>query len=239
MRVRQKTRIGVYGRKTRDLQRRMTYEAFKMTFKTGNVYKYLGDRHSIDPNINDLGNITFSEVNDRAYDKESYPIYIGMEPMSENAMDLSQYGIINPMGDDITIRVHVNDFECLGRPIIVGDAIEIPFYRDGECREAFFEVSDVDDKPSYEKYYYTVTIHPMNDSRKTREIDLDRSNEDVFSDVMQEADEKYEEEVPFEGLDEGLVDGEFTPPSEPVDYRNKKQKSFLDDPFYDFTHEDK
>lgn len=235
-RVREKSRIGVYGDKTRNMQRQVSYEAFQLTFKTANVYRYLGSRVNVTPDINDVQTIIFSEVPDRAYDDRSVEIHIGMEPLNENMMDFSQYGIINPMGNEIRVRVHVNDFHCLGRAIIVGDALEIPFFRK-DCDRALFEVTDVDDKPSYEKFYYTVSITPMEDSRSTREVTKDRSNQSIMDDMRDSLDERTDQDVPFEGLDDGLIDSEFTPPTEEVDYRNKKQSSFLDDESYVFTGE--
>lgn len=233
-RVREKNRVGVYGDKTRRLQRSLTYEAFQMTFKTANVYRYLGSRKNDTPDIQDIQNITFFEVPDRAYDQEYVTINIGMEPLQEGKMDFSQFGIISPMSDEIRLRVHVDDFHCLGRELIPGDVIEIPFL-EVDCDRAFFEVSDVDKDPSYEKFYVVVTVAPLNDSRKTREIDKDRSNEHLFASVMEQSEEQAQNEVGFEGLDESTVDSEWQQPTSPVDYRRNNQKSFLDDPLYEFT----
>lgn len=233
-RVTTKNRIGVYGDKTRQLQKRMSYDAFQMTFKQANIYRYLGSRTSINPSIQDIQNLTFFEVPDRAYDSEYVTINIGMEPLQEGKMDFSQYGIINPLSDEIRVRVHVDDFFCLGRDIIEGDVMEIPFLMK-DCDRALFEVTDVDKDPSYEKFYVTVSLKTLDDSRKTREVEKDRSNNDIFSDVMDEADAQYQEEVPYKGLDGSNVDSEWTQPTEETDYRRENQKSFLDDPLFEFT----
>lgn len=233
-RVVQKNRVGVYGNKTRLLQKRMSYEAFQMTFKEANVYRYLGSRANINPSIQDIQNLTFFEVPDRAYDTKYVTINIGMEPLQEGKMDFSQYGIINPLSDEIRVRIHINDFQCLGRDIIEGDVLEIPFLLK-DCDRALFEVTDVDKDPSYEKFYVTVTLKTLDDSRKTREIDKDRSNNDIFNDVMDAADDKYQEEVPHNGLDESDINTEWETPTEETDYRRKNQKSFLDDPLFEFT----
>jgi len=229
--------VGVYGPKTRQMQRAISYQTFQMTFKIANVYRYLGSRASVEPSIDDIQNLTFFEVPDRAYDKNSVPIHIGMEPMPEGKMDFSQFGIINPLGEELRIRVHINDFYCLGREITVGDALEVPFLAK-DCDPAVFEVTDVDDGPSYEKFYVMVTIVPMNDSRKTREVEMNRSNDTLFDRVMDAADDKQEQDVPHEGLDESEIDSDYLAPLEPVDYRRDNQKSFLDDPLYEFTGED-
>lgn len=236
-RVKTKNRVGVYGTKTRKMQSDLTYQTFQMTFKTANIYRYLGSRANETPHINDIQNTTFFEVADRAYDTTPVPIHIGMEPFGEGKMDFSQFGIINPLAEEIRIRVHEKDFYCLGREIIVGDAVEIPFLME-DCKKTIFEVSDVDDDPSFEKFYFVVTLKPMNDSRKTREVDLEMSNEDIFTDMMNQSDKQYEKEVPFEGLDESTINDAWERPTEPVDYRRKQQKSFLDDPLFDFTGED-
>lgn len=236
-RVKTKNRVGVYGPKTRRMQSELSYQTFQMTFKIANIYRYLGSRTNENPHINDIQNTTFFEVADRAYDDTPVPVHIGMEAFQEGKMDFSQFGIINPLAEEIRIRVHERDFYCLGREIIVGDAVEIPFLME-HCRKSFFEVTDVDDDPSFEKFYFVVTIKPMNDSRKTREVDLQMSNEEIFNDMMNQSDEQYEKEVPFEGLDESPVDDSWQQPEEKVDYRKKHQKSFLDDPFFDFTGDD-
>ena len=237
-RARTKNRVGLYGPKTREFQKNLTYEAFKMTFKTGNVYRYLGDASNDNPDINDIGKNTFFEITERAYHKEPVGVYLGIEPPSESKMDLSQYGIIDPSAEELRVKIHMNDFYCLGREIIVGDAIEIPFY-EVDCEKAFFEVTDVDKDQSYEKFYYNLTLKPMNDSAKTQNLDLDRSNENLFDEVKEEKDTQNEEQVPYEGVDESEINDEYTKPTEPVDYRNKKQSGFMDNPFHNFPDEDK
>lgn len=220
-------KIGVYGKKTRSLQRRLSAEAFGLTFKDANVYKYLGSRDSVSPDINDIQNKVLFEVPDRAYDPTPVNIMIGMEPMGETAMDFSRFGIINPIGNEQTFRVHVNEFEgCLGRPLIVGDVFEIPFF-EKECKKAFWEITDVDDKPSYEKFYYVIKATVLDDARTTREIPIERTNSDFMDSLMSDMDMEMAQQVPTTDL----VDPDQPQPApQEVDYRNKKQASFLDDP---------
>lgn len=237
-RNKQRTKIGVYGEKTRQFQKNLSYQLFQLTFKTANVYRYLGSRASDVPNIDDIQNKVFYEVPDRAYSTDTVSIHIGMEPLSESAMDFSRFGMINPMSGEQTFRVHQNDFACLGRNLIVGDVLEVPFL-ERDCNKAFFEITDVDDKPSYEKFYYTIQATPLGDSRTTREIPVERSNDDLMSGFMDEATAEAEEQVPHEGLDPTQTDDwDGTLPEHDVDYRRKKQASFLDDPNIDFTNED-
>lgn len=223
MTVLRKGKIGVYGEKTRRLQRRISGELFGLTFKDANVYMYLGSRANDNPDINDIQTKVFYEVPDRAYSEKTVNIMIGMEPMGETGLDFSRFGIINPIGDEQTFRVHMDEFEgCLGRPLIIGDVLEIPFFGK-DCDKAFWEITDVDDKPSYERFYYTIKASVLADSRETREIPIDAGNSSFMDEVMQDSKEEYDQQVPHEGFDE---------PAEPkeVDYRNKTQSSFLDDP---------
>lgn len=224
-------KIGFYGKRTRDLQKRLTAELFGLTFKDANVYLYLGSRDSNEPHINDIQNKVFFEVPDRAYNPNPKNITIGMEPFGEAPMDFSQFGIIAPLTNSYTFRVHVDEFECLGRPLIIGDVLEIPFLMK-ECNRALFEVTDVDDKPSFERFYYTITATVLAESRKTREISIDSGNGSFLDEVMVDLDETHDEMLPYTGFNE---------PAEPkpeVDFRRKNQASFLDDPNYEFGDDD-
>lgn len=225
MSVLRKGKIGVYGPKTRKFQRRLAAEMFGLTFKDANVYMYLGSRDSVAPHINDIQNQILFEIPDRAYSVTPVNIMIGMEPLGESGMDFSRFGIINPIGDEQTFRVHVDEFTgCLGRPLIIGDVFEIPFF-ERDCKKAFWEITDVDDKPSYERFYYTVKATVISNSRKTREIPIERTNEDIMGVVIDGLDLAFDQQISQTGLDPVP-----TPNPEPVDYRNKKQASFLDDP---------
>jgi len=219
---------GMYGEKTRKLQRSLSQQIFQLAFKKANVYRYLGSSASFDPSIDDIQVTVFNEVPDRKYASDPVPINIGMEPAQESLIDFSRFGIISPMSNEITIRIHIDEFEkCMGRWLIVGDILEIPFFT-RECDKAFFEVTDVDDKPSYERFYVTARIRPAGDTRETREIPLERSNFD-FNEIKQsEQDQQAKEMVPYEGI------GEEVNEWEKVDSRRSKQASFLDDPLADF-----
>lgn len=232
--MKQRNKIGLYGPKTRSFQRKVTKEMFGLSFKTANVYAYLGDRSNENPDIDDIGSTVFYEVPDRAYADSPVNINIGMDSLPESALDFSRFGLINPMQGEQTFRVHVDDFKCLGRDMVVGDVFEIPFF-ERDCKKSFWEVTDVDDKPSYEKFYFVIHAVPLGDARTTREIPINRSNSDTLSDIMVMADEDQEAAVPFAGLDESIIDDEFVPPEEPVDSRNEWQSSFLDNPDMPFT----
>jgi len=221
-----KRKIGVYGSKTRKMQRSLTREAFALTFKCANVYRYLGSDESATPSIDDIQTTTFFEVPDRVYDQNTVEINIYFEAMNESQMDFSRFGMISPLGNEQTIRVHLDDMKCLGRWLVVGDVIEIPFFeRDG--KKAFWEVTDVDDKPSYEKFYVTVSIATLGDKRETKDIPFERSTIEIDQALMGQQDADWEAEVPYEGID---TPAQPEPDPKPVSNRRPKQGSFLDDP---------
>jgi len=156
--VARKGRIGVYGHKTRELQKRLSYEKVALTHKTAFVYKYVGP--ATGGNEDSIPDPIFLEVRDRLYEKEPEEINISYESFNEGVLDLSKFGIISPIDNDVfTFRVHINSFtsEELGRYLVVGDVVEIPFLseegEDGEKR-ALFEVTDVDTKNTNETFLY-------------------------------------------------------------------------------------
>jgi hypothetical protein len=143
----------------------------------------------------------------------------------ESSMDFSRFGLISPLTSEKTFRVHIDDFETLGREAIVGDVFELPFFeKDG--KKALYEITDVDLKLEYEKFIAIIKATPLTDARTTAAIDKNRSNDFMMSDIMDEADEQYSEVVPsldpaYDPID--VVETE-------VDYRKQNQASFLDDP---------
>ena len=216
-------KIGVYGPKTRDLQRRLTYEAFGLTMKSAKVFLYLGDATRDNPDITDVQFTAFAEVADRAYAEASIEIPVGMDRFMEEAMDFSRFGIINPMGDEHNFRFHVDDFIPLGRHIIVGDVFELPFYSTDE-KASYWEVTDVDDKLEAEKFITIVKATPLSKNRKTRDIEVDGDNADPFIIMMDQAETEQSQDVPV-----GIPTFEEAPEEEEVDNRNDGQSSFLDD----------
>lgn len=226
MALRRVGKVGVYGRKTRALQRRLSYEIYGLTFKVANVYRYLGSRSSATPTINDVScNILF-EIPDRAYDTVAIPIPIGMELLPEIKTDFSRFGLINPLQDETRFRVHIDDFEPLGRELVIGDVFELPFYN--KSGNSFWEITDVDLRSEAEKFISVITATPLSSSRTTREIPVNRDNGDLMDVIMDGFDSQVSDHVPAEGV------YDTTPAKEDVDYRNTTQVSFLDDPFKEF-----
>jgi hypothetical protein len=221
--------IGVYGTKTRALQRKISYEAFGLTFKDALVYRYLGDKNNTaNQNINNIGNAIFMEVPDRAYDTNTVPMPVAIERMASKKTDYSRFGLIDPIANETTLRVHIDDFEDLGRDLIVSDVLEFPFYKNNAGENTFWEVTDTDIDPN-EEFYATIFIQPLGESRQTNDIPIDSGVDGILDGVGDEREVVQSEDVPSE--DEVF---EGTPPEEEVDYRDKDQASFLDDPSQTF-----
>lgn len=221
-------RIGVYGPKTRALQRSLSFEVFGLTFKVANVYRYLGDRSNMSPDIDDVHSVVFNEVPDRAYDVNPVEIPIGMERLSEGKMDFSRFGVLMPMQEENLFRVHIDDFDALGRELITGDVFEMPFYaKDG--KKSYWEITDVDLKLEAEKFIAIVYAAPLGTSRVTREIPVDNSNDDLLMDIMLDNDDELANSVKSEEPQFADI-----PTPEAVDYRFPDHASFLDDPDKEF-----
>lgn len=224
-----KAKVGVYGEKDRKLQRRLAYERVSQTWKTANVYMYLGSRDSAVPEVTDVQVTTFMEVPDRAYREDPIEINIYFEPLPEQIVDYSALGVITPMGDEQIIKVHINSYEDLGRPIRSGDVLEIPFFK--QDHEAFWEVVDVDRGQEFEKFYAIVKMKELSDSRETREIPISGSSGGIIDDIMNVHNDMAEEQVPHNGVDDTFIEnGETNEKSfEDFDGRESPKKSFLDD----------
>jgi hypothetical protein len=216
-------KIGVYSDKTRSFQRRLTFETFGLTFKDAFFYKYLGAVDGVDEN--DISCKVFYEIPDRAYESTPIGIPIGVDPDMESSMDFSRFGLISPLTDEKTFRVHIDDFETIGRDIIIGDVFELPFFTRND-RKALWEVTDVDLKISYEKFVAVIKASPLTDARTTAKIDMNGDMGDMLSDIMDDAIVQYGDIVPSQDLvfkEEDVVRGD-------VDYRTTITKDFLDDP---------
>ena len=223
-------KIGVYGSKTRLLQRRITFEAFGLSHKEAKFYRYLGDKRSRIAEENKFECKVFYEVPDRAYDAEPVSIPIGVELHMESKTDFSRFGLINPMSDETTFRVHIDDFPTIGREIVVGDVFELPFFEKNGAR-AFWEVTDVDLKTEYEKFICILHASPLAKSRATRDIATDRDTTNAFNVIMDEMDDYIEEIVPSTDIEYDHTEKVMTYNS---DYIKKQHKDFLDNPFAQF-----
>lgn len=229
MPVRKLGKIGVYGPKTRALQRRISYEVFGLTWKVANVYMYLGDRNNETPSINDIHTRIFYEVPDRAYSDVAIQIPLGMEQHAEQKVDFSRFGLINPLQDETIFRVHIDDFEPLGRELVIGDVFELPFFMKNNER-AFWEITDVDLISEYERFISIIHAVPLGESRKTREIDIDQSNFEEMESAILDLDQEVAADVPSDEISfepDTIEEKEFDP-------RTDIQIDFLDDPNKEF-----
>lgn len=225
------SRFGVYGPKTRLLQQKLSFERTTLSWKSVLVWKYLGSRTNDDPSINDIGSIIFMETPDRAYDSVPVRINAAWEPIQEQMVDLSAWGIINPLGDTMKFMFHSYSFteEGLGRYIVVGDVLEVPFMEQ-DNKKAFFEVTDVDRKQENENYRVIVTTVPIQDRQETEEIHGVHSNRSIFDDIMDSFDDEVSDMVPLDGYDTDGIVFDDNPVRGGVDPRTDDEASFLDDP---------
>lgn len=220
-------KIGVYSEKTRNLQRKLSYEVYGLSFKEAKFYLYLGDKEADVQDINVFHNKVLFEVADRLYSDQPISVPVGMEQYSDSKADFSRFGLINPLTDEVRFSIHIDDFETLGREIVVGDVFEMPFFeKDG--KKAFYEVTDVDFKTEKEKFICVFHASTLDKSRATRDIELNRDNFDFMEQLSEDGDDYISDII---NTDETASDFEEVTQKKNVDYRNKQQASFLDDPF--------
>jgi len=229
-------KFGVYGKKDRKLQKMLSWEHTGLSWQTARVYKYLGSRASDDPSLDDIQLIVFNETPDRAYASDPIEINIDYEAMQAAPYDIGQLGLIgHPLGETHRFKVHVNSFEedGLGRMLVKGDVLEIPFLKyeslHGEDK-SYWEVTDVDPKPSFENFYIVASAIPLQDKRQTAEIPDKPSNRGFIDELADNLKEDANEEVSKEGLDAENVETESSKEREKIDTRRKPQRSFLDSP---------
>src|SRR5690606_1909291 len=109
---------------------------------------------------------------------------------------------ISPMGNEFIFRFHSLSFEAdgLGRYMVVGDVFEVPFLeQDG--KKAYFEVTDVDRKSEFEKFYVVVTAVTLDDKRETAEIPNKNINSTIMSDIATDFDAEVDAENSISGVD--------------------------------------
>jgi len=222
-------KIGVYGDKMRSLQRRLSFEHVSLSWRIAKVWMYLGSRTNNNPNINDIGNPIFSETPDRAYDSTPVEINIDWEQLPEQIADLSSFGIHDPSAGQQTFKVHTKSYDDLGRSVIEGDILELPFLeQDGE--KTYFEVTDYNKNQEFEHFYGIATGRPMTADRTTQEIPDKNDNADIFNQISTDLQNSAEADVTYEGLDTTDATVDDSEPNEEYDPRNDQQGSLLDDP---------
>jgi len=130
--------------------------------------------------------------------------------------------------------MHVESFSDvlsggLGRYIIVGDVLEIPFLQQ-DGYKAYWEVLDVDRKQEFENFYVIIKARPLTDSREVAEIPDKNSNADVMAGIQTDLDTEANAQVQDEGLDTSEVVVDDPQAGDSYDSRNDAQRSLLDDP---------
>lgn len=224
--------VGVYGTKDRLFQARLSYERISLTWKTVNVYKYLGSAVNVTPAIDDIQDPIFMENPDRAYETTPIEINAHFEPQVEEINDLSRFGIINPLGNNKRFMFHSYSFEAdgLGRYMIAGDIFHVPFW-DQDGKKSYWQVEDVDRKQEYEEYTVIVTASPMNDTQETAEIPDIPSNSDIMTTLNDAMNTEQEANFTEEGYDTaGVVLDDEPVTRDPYDPRPDSSEDFLDNP---------
>lgn len=225
-------KIGVYSNKDRLFQKTVSFERVSLTAHPVNIYKYLGSRTNATPDITDIQDLILMENPDRAYDTEPVLLNAWQEFLPESQFDLSRFGILNPLGNTTQFRFHTASFDLdgLGRYIVTGDVIEVPFWEKDD-NKSFWEVTDVDRKSEFEHFYVIVTATPMTDSQETTEITGMDSNAALMDELGINIDTENEVVFNEEGLDDSeyiVDDPSGTRPE--YDPRPEDSDDFLDDP---------
>lgn len=219
-------KIGLYGSKTRNLQRRLSYEALGLTFKEARFFLFQGDKDAQTLSPTQFKDKVFYEVVNRSYALDYVAIPVAFDPHMNMKADFTRFGLINPMTSEVEFTIHLDDCDLMGRTPVIGDVFELPFFETSAGR-SIWEVVDSDDKRVYETFTITLTAAPITKSRATRDIEINRDNESVFSTLMDEADVDYEGYVPTTDVSEDQT----TPsPSTDVNYIQGTQFDFLNDP---------
>lgn len=243
-------KIGVYQNNDRALQKRLSYERVSLTWHPVIVYKYLGSEVNDDAaSLLDIQDTLFMENPDRSYDPNGIQINAHVEQLPETPFDLSKFGIINPLEGVQVFRIHVSSFddEGMGRYIVTGDVIEVPFFQKDDIK-AFFEVTDVDKKTEFENFHVVVTTVPIKDVQEMEEIPGMVSNSDIMDELQSDLDDAYERAVSNQGLNaesdlfvvRGYVEDGYIDPASSVEYsdestgdydpRSDLASDFLDNP---------
>jgi len=244
-------KFGQYGSKDRALQKSISYERTSLTSKEINVYRYLGISDNTPPNIKDIQDTILMENRDRVYDTNPVKINCWLEFLPESMFDLSRFGIINPLGNSTQVRIHTDSFAAdgLGRYIVVGDLIEVPFWTQNNIK-SFHEVTDIDKKTEFENFLVVVTMIPVKDSQQTSDLDSEIPSNEILIDNLGISIEADQDAVFEQGgidpepslyIDRDYIDADYFDSDDAhtysdeeartdYDVRPDKSESFLDDP---------
>ena len=157
------------------------------------VHKYLGPKDTgpsddvtqpqyINQSAMNIQDLLFLENRDRKYDTAVY-IIRGMYQVTDNAFDLTQFGLFLQTGT-LFMTFHINDMlEILGRRIMNGDVIELQHLIDYDTLDEsipvalkrFFVVSDCTRaaegySPTWWPHLWRCKINPLVDAQEYRDI---------------------------------------------------------------------
>ena len=222
------SKFGVFGTKTRLLQRSISFERTTLSGRTVRIYKYLGDATNDYPSLTDRGDPILMEITDRAYDSNYIEVNVHYDPIEESVVDMTQFGVLNPLGDTHRFYFHSESFESdgMGRYPVVGDVIEMA----NDEMTVYFEITDVDRKK--ETDIYTIVCHGklITDGQEVQQIPNKESNESFMEDIRQSLKTEVESVFDQEGLDTSDIQLDDETPQTPYDSRPDHTQDFLDNP---------
>ena len=169
-----------------------------------NLHKYLGPQttgfvSNTEPGttgITAIQDLLFLENRDRKYDTSVYTMRT-LFRINDSDFDLTQFGLFLT-GDTIFAVFHLNDMiDTLGRKIMVGDVIEMPFLKDywplddgiPIALKRFYVVQDATRaaegfSPLWYPHLWRIKLQPMVDSQEYKDIinNLDLNGDGVIDD---------------------------------------------------------
>ena len=155
-----------------------------------NLHKYLGPQatgfiSNTEPggtSVTSIQDMLFLENRDRKYDTSVYTMRTQVR-VNDSDFDLTQFGLFLT-GDTIFATFHLNDMiDTLGRKIMVGDVLEMPFLKDfyplddtiGVALKRFYVVQDATRaaegfSPLWYPHLWRVKLAPLVDSQEYKDI---------------------------------------------------------------------
>lgn len=155
-----------------------------------NLHKYIGlldtgfisNSEPGNTGITSIQDMLFLENRDRKYDTSVYTMRTQFR-MIDSDFDLQQFGLFLT-GDTIFATFHLNDMiDTLGRKIMVGDVLEMPFLKDfyplddtiGAALKRYYVIQDATRaaegfSPLWYPHLWRVKLQPLVDSQEYRDI---------------------------------------------------------------------
>jgi hypothetical protein len=172
-----------------------------------NLHKYLGPQNTGNISATEAGgtsitsiqDMLFLENRDRKYDTSVYTMRTQFR-VNDSDFDLTQFGLFLT-GDTIFATFHLNDMiDTLGRKIMVGDVLEMPFLKDfyplddtiSVALKRFYVVQDATRaaegfSPLWYPHLWRVKLAPLVDSQEYKDI---LNNIDMNGDGVIDADDQ-------------------------------------------------